>query len=279
MKTNTVILVQLLFMIPVFAYAANDQILQNTCREISEKLASVGYQECLDRELQTSDGFSTNNKPILIKQYPPSASGDQPLGKVLLIGGMHGDEYSTVTMVFKWMRILDQHHTGEFYWKIAPLLNPDGLLQDLSQRLNANGVDLDRNFPSANWNEETLGSWENNTPVDPLTYPGESPLSEAESRWLDEQINTFNPDVIVVLHASYTLNNFGNNTERSYKLVRLHTDQLATRPGSLSHYAGVIRQIPVLVIELPYADKMPGSSQINTIWLDLVRWLNDALSS
>ena len=98
MKTKTLIFFQLLSLIPLIVHAANDQILKNSCREISEKLASVGYQECLARELQTSDGFSTNNKPILVKQYPPSAPGDQTSGKVLLIGGMHGDEYSTVTM-------------------------------------------------------------------------------------------------------------------------------------------------------------------------------------
>ena len=279
MKIKTILLILVVFPFSGIAYAVNDDVMHNICREISEKLASVGYQECLARDLQTSNGFSTNNKPILIKQYPASTTGGKPLGKVLLIGGMHGDEYATVTMVFKWMKILDQHQGGRFHWIITPLLNPDGLLQDLSQRLNANGVDLDRNFPSANWEEETRATWENNNPVDPGTYPGESALSEAESHWLDEQINTFEPDVIVVLHAPYSLNRFGKDTESSDKLGQLYSEQLATRPGSLGHYAGVIRQIPVLTIELPYADKMPGSSQINTIWLDLVRWLNDTLSS
>ena len=36
------------------------------------------------------------------------------LGRVLLIGGIHGDEYSSVTIVFKWLSILDRHHSHAY---------------------------------------------------------------------------------------------------------------------------------------------------------------------
>lgn len=70
---------------------------------------------------------------------------------MLLFGGIHGDEYSSVTIVFKWLSILDRYHSGLFHWRVVPLLNPDGLLRGRSQRMNHRGVDLNRNFPTPDW--------------------------------------------------------------------------------------------------------------------------------
>jgi murein peptide amidase A len=33
--------------------------------------------------------------------------------------------------------------------------------------------------------------------------------------------------------------------------------------------------IPILTIELPYADVMPTQSEINEIWENLITWLNE----
>jgi len=108
------------------------------CLRIGNKLGSVSYSECMARGLHLSGGVSVNGAPILIKEYPP-LKRRTPLGRVLLVGGIHGDEYSSVSVVFKWLQTLDQHHSGLFHWHIVPLLNPDGLLQDDSARMNANG--------------------------------------------------------------------------------------------------------------------------------------------
>ena len=42
---------------------------------------------------------------------------------------------SSVTIVFKWMSILDRFHSGMFHWRIVPLLNPDGLLRKRMEEL------------------------------------------------------------------------------------------------------------------------------------------------
>ena len=261
-----------LFVLPLKLAAETDDAIINECNRISSKLASVGHEECLNKNLELSDGDSVNNAPILIKEYPPLETR-KPLGRVLLFGGIHGDEYSSVTIVFKWMNILDQHHSGLFHWRIVPLLNPDGLLQKKSSRVNANGVDLNRNFPTPNWEEENDHYWVEKTRRNPRRYPGTNALSEPETRWLVEEIEKFKPDVIVTIHAPHGIVDYDGPKNGPYKLGRLYLNLLGTYPGSLGRYAGVLQEIPVVTIELPYAGIMPKPREISHIWRDLISWL------
>ena len=249
------------------------EFMDEQCTKIGNKLGSVNIQDCLEVSLTATDGRTVNNQAILLKEYPP-LSRRSPLGKVLLIGGIHGDEYSSVSIVFKWMKTLEQYHSGLFHWHIIPLMNPDGLLQRKSQRVNANDVDLNRNFPMDDWENTALRHWKQFTGSNPRYYPGESALSEPESAWLVKHINEFNPDVIVAVHAPYGIVDFDGPRDGPYKLGRLHLNLLGTYPGSLGNYAGIQRKIPVVTIELPYAGIMPTTKEINDIWRDMVRWLS-----
>ena len=258
-------------------YADTTESVNHECTRISNKLASVSYEECLEKNLQLTDGVSVKNTPILIKEYPPLLDRRKPLGRVLLIGGIHGDEYSSVTIVFKWMKILDEHHSGLFHWHVVPLVNPDGLLQKKSQRMNAHGVDLNRNFPTPEWESESSQYWIEKTGRDPRRYPGESAVSEPETQWLVREINSFKPDVIVTVHAPHGIVDYDGPKDAPYKLGRLYLSLLGTYPGSLGRYAGVTKQIPVVTVELPYAGIMPKPKEVNNIWLDLVKWLSTHL--
>ena len=260
-------------LLPVSVYAEYDaELVEQECQRIGNKLGSVSVQDCRDAELTVTSGRSNNNAPILLKEYPPLPTRN-PLGKVLLVGGIHGDEYSSVSIVFKWLRTLDIHHSGMFHWNIVPLLNPDGLLQRKSQRVNANDIDLNRNFPVDDWENTALAHWKNYRGSNPRYYPGERPLSEPESRWLVEHIDRFQPDVIVAVHAPYGVVDYDGPRNGPYKLGRLYLNLLGTYPGSLGNYAGIKRKIPVVTIELPYAGIMPTSQEINSIWRDMIRWL------
>jgi len=250
---------------------ADDPVL-GECRRIAAKLASIHYDECLNRKLEISGGYSVKRAPILFKEYPPLTSR-QPLGRVLLIGGIHGDEYSSVSIVFKWMGILDVHHSGMFHWHIVPLLNPDGLLREESQRMNANNVDLNRNFPMQDWVQLTHDYWINKTKRNPRRFPGEGPLSEPETSWLAHEIDLFQPDVIVSVHAPHGVVDYDGPKDGPYKLGRLYLRLLGTYPGSLGNYAGVQKNTPVVTIELPFAGLMPTPAEVSAIWRDLVRWL------
>lgn len=248
------------------------------CKDIGNKLGSVSVNECQRQQMAVTEGVSVNGTPILIKTYPPLEQRE-PRGKVLLIGGIHGDEYSSVSVVFKWMNILNQYHSGLFHWRIAPLVNPDGLLQANSQRMNAHGVDLNRNFPMAqDWEVALEDYWIEKTGRNPRRYPGDGPLSEPETRWLAEEIKSFDPDVIVSVHAPYGVVDYDGPRDGPYRLGRLYLDLLGTYPGSLGRYAGVQLNKPLVTIELPYAGIMPSAEEINDIWVDLIRWLNDNIA-
>lgn len=242
------------------------------CQRIGDKLGSVSVASCLQSQLQDTGARSVKGQALLLKEYPPLLKRRKPIGRVLLIGGTHGDEYASVSIVFKWMKKLDVYHSGLFHWHVAPLLNPDGLLQKKSVRLNAHGVDLNRNMPTPNWHEETAHYWKK-TRHDPRRYPGTEPLSEPESQWLYDEIKRFKPDAIVSVHAPYGVLDFDGPPVGPQKLGALHLRLIGVYPGSLGNSAGIQHKIPVITVELPYAGIMPSPQQTSKMWTDLIHWL------
>jgi len=272
MKKNIFKIPFLVIFLCSIVLAEEESLVEKQCNRIGNKLGSVSIQDCLDMELSVTEGETVKGDTILMKEYPP-LENRQPLGKVLLIGGTHGDEYSSVSIVFKWLKILNKHHSGLFHWHIVPLLNPDGLLRKKSQRMNGNNVDLNRNFPIPNWQDTAIKYWIEEKGKDPRYYPGPEALSEPESNWLVGHINTFRPDVIVAIHAPYGVIDHDGPRDAPNKLGSLYLSYLGTYPGSLGNFAGIQRQIPVITVELSYAGIMPSEEEIANIWRDLVAWL------
>jgi len=255
------------------AYASSKDVV-NVCVRIAHKLASVNLQECLDLKFSHSGAYSEQQMPLLIKEYPP-LNNREPQARILMLGGVHGDEYSSVTIMFKWMAILDKFHSGLFHWQVSPLVNPDGLLRKKSQRTNANGVDLNRNFENGVSKNGSLNYWERRTYKDPRRYPGKEPMSEAETRWITQLITEFRPDAIIAVHAPYGIVDFDGPHQPPEHLGPLHLHLLGTYPGSLGDYAGLQIKIPVVTVELPYAGIMPSNMEVRRIWIDLVSWLRN----
>ncbi len=246
------------------------------CSEVGKKLGSITVKDCLDRNLVHS-GYTNANRSLAFKDYPPLPERD-PLGRVLVIGGIHGDEFSSVSVVIKWMMILDQHHSGLFHWRFLPTVNPDGLLNSTSQRQNLNGVDLNRNFPTADWERNALSYWEHKTHRNPRRHPGPEQASEPETKWLVNQINEFEPDVIISMHAPYHLVDYDGPPSPPGRLGGLYLRRLGVYPGSLGNYAGIDLQMPIITVELKSAGIMPSRQEVDAMWLDLVRWLGVQLS-
>lgn len=246
------------------------------CREIGSKLDSVEAEACLATGVRTSGTYSVENRPLLLRDFIPPPGRDS-LGRVLLIGGIHGDEYSAVSIIFKWMGILDASLSIPFHLRVAPLANPDGLLCTASQRQNSHGVDLNRNFPSPQWADFALQEWAERRDRDPRRYPGPMAQSEPETRFLVEQIATLQPDVIVSVHAPYRIIDFDGPHAPPERLGPLALRRLGTYPGSLGRYAGVHGGLPVITIELPHAGIMPSVEMQTEVLADLLDWLADHL--
>ena len=243
------------------------------CREIGRRLGSVSVGDCLALNLTYSGRYSVKVRPLVTREFPP-ADGRVADYKVLIMGGIHGDEYSSISLMFKWMSLLRQSDNRDALWRFMPAVNPDGLLEGPARRQNSNDVDLNRNFPSRDWNRRAKQYWQETTGGNPRRYPGEEPGSEPEVRWLVEQISTFDPDVIVSVHAPYHLLDFDGPIEAPERIGELYLHQLGVFPGSLGNYAGIDLGIPVVTLELPSAGIMPTDEQVLTMWTDLVAWLN-----
>ena len=68
------------------------------CFSIAGKLSSVKKGDCTQNELVSSGGVSVSGLPIILKEYPPTEKRE-PRGRVLLIGGIHGDELSSISII------------------------------------------------------------------------------------------------------------------------------------------------------------------------------------
>ena len=163
------------------------------------------------------------------------------------------------------------------HWRFIPVLNPDGVMHQPPRRVNANGVDLNRNFPTPNWERDAGVYWEKRTRKDPRRYPGTKPLSEPESRFLHEQMQSFKPHLIVAIHAPYGVLDFDGPSVPPSRLGRLYLDQVGIFPGSLGNYGGVHKGVPVVTIELPNAMRTPLEAEMRQMWVDLLRWMSSRL--
>ncbi len=249
--------------------ALADRTVRQDCLEYAKRLGSVKPRHCNSPGWYRSGGVSNNGRPILLRDIPAGALAP----RVLIVGGIHGDELAAVSIVFDWLERLDQDNPQRLHWRVTPSMNPDGLLDRPSKRMNANGVDLNRNMPTPEWERFSEIYWVHHTRRDPRRYPGPGPLSEPETRWLASEIDRFQPDVIVAVHAPLAIIDFDGPAQAPRRIGHLHLNLLGTYPGSLGNYAGVQRGVPVLTVELPSAGIMPTNAQKRAIWRDLENWL------
>ncbi len=259
------------------ATAAPAVTMERACEALGGKLRSVSVAYCQKSGLKASHFTSVRGQPILYRDYAARTSQTDKPYRVLLLGGIHGDELTAVSIVFDWMQRLDTEKFQQFEWRVLPCLNPDGLLANPATRVNANGVDLNRNFPTLDWKSDALNYWTVKTRKDPRRYPGTKALSEPESRGLLEMIKEFQPDVIVSVHAPYGVLDFDGPQKPPQQFGYLYLQLLGTYPGSLGNYAGMNLSVPVITLELPSAGQMPPPTQAQRIWEDMLVWLEKNL--
>ncbi|MDP2371934.1 M14 family zinc carboxypeptidase [Rhodoferax sp.] len=265
--------ISLLFAALLIAFDANAS---KVCKHYAERLPSLPQTQCESASLQDASARSVKGRTIWTSDIQP-LDADR---RVLVIGGMHGDELSSAAMAFHWIRLAQGPTAGSpqaVHWRFIPALNPDGLFAKPAKRVNARGVDLNRNFPTPNWARDSRIYWEKRTGKDPRRWPGHQPLSEPEARFLFEQMGSFKPNLIVSIHAPYGVLDFDGPSVPPSKLGRLYLDQVGIFPGSLGNYGGVHKGIPVVTIELPNAARTPSEVEMRQMWMDLQRWMSERL--
>jgi protein MpaA len=169
---------------------------------------------------------------------------------VLLIGAIHGDEPEGLPLIERLGEELtgDLARVGSSTVLIIRNLNPDGTAA--RKRSNAHGVDLNRNLPASNWEPKARSAQYN---------PGPQPGSEPETAVLLDVLREFEPQCILVMHATRgkpMVNYDGPARDLADDLSRLNgyvtSDTIGyATPGSLGSYAGIDLQIPIITLELP----------------------------
>ncbi len=261
------------------------KVIERYCETVGDKLGSVNVQDCKDAKLKLSGTVSNQARPLTFRDFVTQTTEESKHEKtrIMLVGGIHGDEFSGVSIAFKWLNKLAKAYSAEptptlnhYHWRVIPILNPDGLLlpDGQSKRMNANGVDLNRNFPTEDWDEFAHQYWINKRGKDPRRYPGEAGGSEIETQWIVEQINEFNPHAVISIHAPYGIVDSDGPIEPPKKLGPLQLKILGTYPGSMGRYVGVQKNIPMLTVELKRAGTMPSQKNIDLIWTDIQNWID-----
>lgn len=244
------------------------------CEELARRLPNVTRALCESAALADTGARSVQGVPLFMRDFPM----ENAKLRVLVTGAIHGDELSAASVALHWLRLVREEPVRmpqPVHWRFVPMLNPDGLLSVPPRRVNARGVDLNRNFPTPNWDREAAIYWQKRTGKDPRRWPGPKPLSEPETRFLHEQMQGFKPHLIVAIHAPYGVLDFDGPSVPPSRLGRLYLDQVGIFPGSLGNYGGVHKGIPVVTVELPNAMRTPMDAEMRQMWLDLLRWMGE----
>lgn len=161
---------------------------------------------------------------------------------VLVVGCIHGNEPAGIAIARRLGAMAAPR--GSALW-IVPDLNPDGVAAGTRQ--NADGVDLNRNFP---WQWRSLGRRGDQQ------YSGPRPLSEPEARAAYQLILSVRPQISIWFHQPETLVDLsGGNPaiERRFAhLVGLPASRLERYPGSAINWENALLPASTaFVVELP----------------------------
>ncbi|MBX3022311.1 MAG: DUF2817 domain-containing protein [Bdellovibrionales bacterium] len=160
---------------------------------------------------------------------------------------IHGDETLAGTVARAWMLRLEKIEPRNS-WRVIPVANPDGW--KAKTRTNAHGVDLNRNFPTKNWDVEALGYWKKKMRSDPRRNPGPESASEPETKCLIKNFEEFNPDFIISVHTPLGVLDLDGPKLAPPAFRPLPWTSLGNFPGSLGRYMWADKKVPVLTIEL-----------------------------
>ena len=158
-----------------------------------------------DSELTVTRPAYLSGLPIYLYHFSPNRvidinSNNDPVQRynVFVVTGVHPDEKFNIVTTFHMMEAicgswalnknLEQVRTLiDFY--VIPVLSPWGFVNN--SRVNGNGVNINRNFPTYDWYKTATGT----------NYSGEAPASEYETQLLMYYVNQVKPIVFIDGHT------------------------------------------------------------------------------
>jgi hypothetical protein len=181
-------------------------------------------------------------------------SKDPKAKRILVFSLIHGDEKPAGSVGRYWIERLETIDPRNS-WRVIPVLNPDGV--KLNTRTNSNKIDVNRNFPTKDWDELAVKLWKSQTKSNARRFPGDQGGSEPETKCALKHIEDFKPDFIVSIHTPLKVLDFdGPKLKKPPRYDYLPWKSLGTFPGSLGRYMWFERNTPVLTMELK--DSLPN---------------------
>ena len=200
-------------------------------------------------------GRSNRGNKILCREFGRGKK------RVLIVGGMHGDEPGSTLAVIRLAEYLKKNPGSiENRAVLIPCLNPDGLAG--GRRTNGRKVDINRNFPSETWTADYEREHNN---------PGAGPASEPETVALMDIINEFRPSIIIQVHQPFEVLNPGEKFPAELLMRMSETSGLPVSydigyptPGSLGSYTAGLYYMNccTLTYELGRVDREPDYKSV-----------------
>ena len=214
-------------------------------------------------------GYSVRGRPIVAYYYGSGAT------TILFTGGIHGSEPSGKSTLESWIAHLDSNAhkiPAGRQIVVVPNTNPDGIAS--GSRYNANGVNLGRNFPTANWQSD----------IDTSGGPkpgggGSAPLSEPESRALYNLTSSLRPRLMISYHAQGRLVG-ANRVADANSIAATYASNVGYRSmigiaeevmgytitGEYEEWMGEKLGLPAILIELPSASGSYFNAHQSIMW-------------
>jgi len=175
-----------------------------------------------------------------------------------LMAGVHGDEVEGVYVLKELFAWLQEEDIQGVSFIVIPVVNLDGYRA--GNRINAHGVDLNRNLPSKNWESEAKEA---------KYFPGKSANSEPENQFLNTLFSKFPPHLILSFHSWKPILNYNADCKEianflaQYNHYPVEGDIGYPTPGSLGHYGPEKYNSPVLTFECP---TLSDDKDLKSIW-------------
>lgn len=280
------LIILLLIALPASGEPSPKREMNRLIEDLGSRCASYGWNDVSPRDIPWQSHRTSHLKRAMIfAQFGPSQSDC-----TLFLGGIHGDEIPTVYVTLKLAHYIKDNPSvvRDKCIIIAPLVNPDGFFSNPPRRVNARGVDLNRNFPTREWSSRALREWQRKHGGNKRYYPGRKGGSETETMFQVALIKRYRPGKILAVHSplnvydfdgpSSDLDSFSNWLEKISEETGHPLKRFGFFPGSLGNYAGQERAIFTLTLELPTSDPGKGNAYFRQFQPALVKFLNLPLS-
>jgi protein MpaA len=241
------------------------------CSELDKKFAEYKWGEAYCEYFQWNNIRKTSVGTPLIWTTFGEENSAAAQNTTLILCGVHGDEITPVKFCWDLMRELKSNHSfSDKFVVVAPVVSPDSFLKPRPTRTNAAGVDVNRNFPTADWKAEAHKRWKTHYHKDKRKFPGPMAASEQETIFQMNLIKRYKPNKVISVHAPLTLLDYDGPSLKAEegKFAKTLLEQMSQKsagykisnypvfPGSLGNWAGKEALIPTYTLELPNANAL-----------------------